>query len=197
MGSASNKTIVSSRIFGNMVDYFLLSVKTKDTIFTLAERLSDHCNCRFAMMPSMRVAESAECPMRPEFRMLYAQYESTGLEDSFAMDPVDRLNIVLFQNKAISFDKSKSALAETDHNGAFPFIDEGCDCYAFSPHGVNVGKCTPADFADYYILRVSWGADIDLTYKETDLNSILRFKLIINIRINNTVFFIFNLSTDY
>ena len=155
MGSASNKTIVSSRIFGNMVDYFLLSVKTKDTIFTLAERLSDHCNCRFAMMHSMRVAESAECPMRPEFRMLYAQYESTGLEDSFAMDPVDRLNIVLFQNKAISFDKSKSALAETDHNGAFPFIDEGCDCYAFSPHGVNVGKCTPADFADYYILVFS------------------------------------------
>ena len=152
MGGTSNKTIVSSRLFGNMVDYFLFSVKTKDTIFTLAERVSDHCNCRFAMMPTMKVDESAECPMRPEFRMLFAQYEPTGLEDCFVVDPVDRLNIVLFQNMAISFDKSRSALAETDHNGAFPFIDEGCDCYAFSPQGVHVGKCTPAEFADYYLM---------------------------------------------
>ncbi|MBP5401073.1 MAG: hypothetical protein J6Y35_05525 [Bacteroidales bacterium] len=155
MGGTSNKTIVSSRIFGNMVDYFLFSVKTKDTLFTLAERLSDHCNCRFSMMPPMRVAESEECPMRPEFQMLYAQYEATGLEDCFVMDPVDRLNIVLFQNRAISFDKSKSALAETDYNGVFPFIDEGCDCFAFSPQGVCIGKCTPADFADYYLMVFS------------------------------------------
>ena len=152
MGSSAKKTIVTSRIFGNMVDYFLFSVKTKDSLFTLAERLSDHCNCRFAMMPTMRVAESEECPMRPEFRMLYAQYEATGLEDSFVMDPVDRLNIVLFQNRAVSFDKSKSALAETDYNGVFPFIDDGCDCFAFSPQGVYVGRCTPADFADYYLM---------------------------------------------
>lgn len=152
MGNNASKTIVSSRVFGNKVDYFLFSVKTKDTLFTLTDRLSDHCNCRFAMMPTMRVAESEECPMRPEFRMLYAQYAATDIEDCFVMDPVDRLNIVLFQNQAVSFDKSKSALAETDHNGAFSFIDDGCDCFAFSPQGVCVGKCTPADFADFYIM---------------------------------------------
>jgi hypothetical protein len=152
MGNNASKTIVSSRVFGNKVDYFLFSVKTKDSLFTLADRLSDHCNCRFAMMPTMRVAESEECPMRPEFRMMYAQYAATDIEDCFVMDPVDRLNIVLFQNKAVSFDKSKSALAETDHNGAFPFIDDGCDCFAFSPQGVCVGKCTPADFANFYIM---------------------------------------------
>lgn len=151
MGNNAGKTIVSSRIFGNKVDYFLFSIKTSDSLFTLAEHLSDHCNCRFAMMPTMRVAESEECPMRPEFRMMYAQYASTDIEDCFVMDPVDRLNIVLFQNQAVSFDKSKSALAETDHNGAFPFIDD-CDCFAFSPQGVCVGRCTPADFADFYIM---------------------------------------------
>lgn len=151
MGNNAGKTIVSSRIFGNKVDYFLFSIKTSDSLFTLAEHLSDHCNCRFAMMPTMRVAESEECPMRPEFRMMYAQYAATDIEDCFVMDPVDRLNIVLFQNQAVSFDKSKSALAETDHNGAFPFIDD-CDCFAFSPQGVCVGRCTPADFADFYIM---------------------------------------------
>lgn len=151
MGNSVNKTIVSSRIFGNKVDYFLLSVRTKDTLYTLAERLSDRCNCRFAMMPPLRVAESEECPMQPVFQMVYAQYAASDFEDYFVMDPVDRLNIVLFQNRAISFDKSKSPLAEADHNGAFSFIDD-CDCHAFSPQGVCVGKCTPADFAEFYIM---------------------------------------------
>lgn len=152
MGKVVEKTSTSSQYFGNKVDYFLFSAKAKCSIFDIAYRLAEHCHCRFSMLPTMKIAESKKCPMSPVFRLMHAQFDSQKPEESFVEDPVDKLNIILFQNKAISFDKSKSVLALTDHNGAFPFIDEGCECHAFSPQGVRIGKCTTAEFADYYIM---------------------------------------------
>ena len=152
MGIDNARPTSPDSFFGNKVDYFLFSAKSKESIFDFAYMLSDWCNCCFSLMPTMKVAESKQCPMSPEFRLMHAQYEANGPESCYTADPVDRLNIIIFQNKAVSFDKSQSALAKTDHRGAFAFIDEGCDCHAFSPQGVRIGKCTPAEFAEFYLL---------------------------------------------
>ena len=84
--------------------------------------------------------------------MVYAQYDTPMDDGTFAQDPVDRINFVIFQNRAINFDKAKSGLSRESYNGAFPFIDDDCFCHAFSPDGVKIHKCAPTDFADYYLM---------------------------------------------
>lgn len=155
MGKKNEKTSSIGNTFGNDVDYFLFSTRTKVSIFTLAEQLAGYCGCRFNLMPLLKIPESKVCSMLPEFRMLYAQYDTPMADGTFAQDPVDRINFVIFQNKAVSFDKSRSELAKEDYNGAFPFIDDDCYCHAFSPDGVKIHKCVPTDFADYYLLIFS------------------------------------------
>lgn len=152
MGKQKRKTSTIANTFGNDVDYFLFSTRTKDSIFTLADMLADYCGCHFNLMPLLKIPESELCRMLPEFRMMYAQYAPPVTDSTFAQDPVDRINIILFQNRAVRFDKQRSGLAKEDYNGAFPFIDDDCFCHAFSPDGVKIHKCAPTDFADYYIL---------------------------------------------
>ena len=152
MGKRSGTNSNTVNTFGNDVDYFLFSARAKMSIFTLAGLLADHCGCRFHLMPLLTIPKSNLCPMLPEFQMMYAQYESPITESTFVQDPVDCINLVIFQNRAVRFDKSKSGLALEDHNGAFPFIDDDCFCHAFSPEGVKIHKCAPTDFADYYLL---------------------------------------------
>ena len=153
MAKKSVRTSKISNSFGNDVDYFLFSTRSKESIFSLAGQLAEYCGCRFNLLPLLKIPESPVCKMLPEFRMMYAQYEPP-VEDSntFAKDPVDYINIVLFQNRAVHFDKVKSGLSKEDYNGAFPFIDDDCFCHAFSPEGVKIHKCASADFADYYLL---------------------------------------------
>ena len=152
MGKKSGKKITIVNTFGNDVDYFLFSTRTKVSIFTLAEQLADHCGCHFNLMPVLRIPDSDVCHMLPEFRMMYAQYKTPMADGTFAQDPVDHINFIIFQNQAIYFDKSKSGLAREDYNGAFPFIDDDCFCHAFSSEGVKIHKCASADFADYYLM---------------------------------------------
>lgn len=152
MGKKNGKSSNIDNTFGNDVDYFLFSTRTKASIFTLAEQLSDYCGCRFSLMPVLRIPDSDVCHMLPEFRMMYAQFEPPVNDGTFAQDPVDRINLIIFQNCAVHFDKSRSELAREDHNGAFPFIDEDCFCHAFSPDGVKIHKCAPTDFADFFLM---------------------------------------------
>lgn len=152
MGKKSGKTNTIVNAFGNDVEYFLFSTRAKVTIFTLAELLAEHCGCHFNSMPVLKIPDCDMCHMLPEFRMMYAQYAPPVTDTTFAQDPVDRINFIIFQNKAIHFDKSRSGLAREDYNGAFPFIDDDCFCHAFSPDGVKIHKCAPTDFADYYLL---------------------------------------------
>ena len=152
MGKKSGKTNTTVNAFGNDVDYFLFSTRTKDSIFTLAEQLADYCGCHFNLMPTLKIPDCDMCHMLPEFRMMYAQYAPPVADTTFAQDPVDRINFIIFQNQAINFDKSKSGLAREDYNGAFPFIDDDCYCHAFSHEGVRIHKCAPTDFADFFLL---------------------------------------------
>ena len=152
MGKKSGKTNTTVNAFGNDVDYFLFSTRAKDTIFTLAEQLAEYCGCRFNLMPLLRIPDSDVCHMLPEFRMMYAQYATPMADGTFAQDPVDRINFLIFQNRAVNFDKSRSGLAREDYNGAFPFIDDECYCHAFSYEGVRIHKCVPSDFAEYYLM---------------------------------------------
>lgn len=155
MAKKRGKPSKSNNLFGSDVDYFLFSTRTKADIFPFAEQLAAHCSCHFNMMPLLKIPESKICKMLPEFRMMYAQYEPPVSGNTFARDPVDCINMVIFQNKAVRFDKAKSGLSKEDYNGAFPFIDEDCFCHAFSPDGVKIHKCEPTDFADYYLLLFS------------------------------------------
>lgn len=152
MGKQGAKITTLGSSFGNDVDYFLFSIRAKSTIFSIADYLADYCGCRFNMMPLLKIPESKVCKMLPEFRMLYAQYAPPVMDTTFAQDPVDRLNIVIFQNRAVAFDKSKSGLSRESYNGAFSFIDDECFCHAFSPDGIRIHKCASADFADYYLM---------------------------------------------
>ena len=152
MGKKSGKNSIFISTFGSDVDYFLFSARAKVTIYELAMQLSEYCGCSFNMMPLLKIPESDLCRMLPEFRMMYAQYAPPVSDSTFARDPVDYVNLVIFQNRAVNFDKSKSGLAREDYNGAFPFIDDECFCHAFSPDGVKIHKCAPTDFADYYLL---------------------------------------------
>ena len=152
MGKRSGKTTSVVNTFGNDVDYFLFSTRAKVSIFSFAAQMAEYCGCHFNMMPILTIPDSDVCHMLPEFRMMYAQYEPPVDDGTFAQDPVDRINFVIFQNRAVRFDKSKSGLAREDYNGAFPFIDDECFCHAFSPDGVKIHKCAPTDFADYFLL---------------------------------------------
>lgn len=152
MGNNSRGQYNSNASFGTSVDYFLFSLKSKDSIYRVADQLADHCNCHFSMLPIMKVEESAQCKMSPEFQLLHAQYANNNFEEGCVIDPVDRLNIILFQNKALRFNKAKSILAKTDRNGVFSFIDDGCECHAFSHQGVRIGKCTRENFAEFYLM---------------------------------------------
>ena len=152
MGKRSGKTNTNINNFGNDMDYFLFSTRTKDSIFTLAGQLADYCGCHFNLMPNLKIPDCDMCHMLPEFRMMYAQYDPPVTDSTFAQDPVDRINFVIFQNRAVHFDKLRSGLAREDYNGAFPFIDDECYCHAFSPDGVKIHKCAPTDFADYFLL---------------------------------------------
>lgn len=152
MGKHGEKVTILGNTFGNDVDYFLFSIKRKSTIFEIAGQLADYCGCRFSMMPLLKIPESKACKMLPEFRMLYAQYAPPVLDTTLAQDPVDLINVVIFQNRAVAFDKSKSGLSRESYIGAFSFIDDDCFCHAFSPDGIKINKCSPADFADYYLM---------------------------------------------
>jgi len=148
--------------FGGLVDYFLFSVRTSASLFALAGALAEHCHCRFSTMENIKITQDEQCPMEPEFRLLYAQFDVDNFIGSYACDPVDRLNILLFQNRAVTFDKTKTRLVNTDYNGTFSFIDDGCECCAFSKKGINVVQCNHDYCGDFYILvfsKKNQGAD--------------------------------------
>ena len=86
MGKKSGKTNTTVNAFGNDVDYFLFSTRTKDSIFTLAEQLADYCGCHFNLMPTLKIPDCDMCHMLPEFRMMYAQYNPPVMDTTFAQE---------------------------------------------------------------------------------------------------------------
>ena len=151
MGDKRTKNYDTDQFFGNSIDYFLFSARTLEPLFSFAGQLADHCNCHFNLMPDLRLPKSADCQTDPVFRLMYAQYDESDKEEHVAVDPVERLNILIFQNKALSFDRSKSRRDNSNTLLLFPELDTDCDFFAFSHRGLQIFKQKVRDFAEYYV----------------------------------------------
>lgn len=139
---------VEERKFGSLVDYFLFGLRSARDFSAVATQLGNFCHCTMTMLHSFSLSKEK---LQARFPMAFAQFDFRGLPNPMSEMSVDKLNMVLFQNRTMNFDKSKSSKSKKGSNGTMDFVDDVLGCYAVNNRGVYLRRSKLHD-VDYFVM---------------------------------------------
>lgn len=134
--------------FGEFVDYYLFALKSPKTFTQIAVSLGEMCNCTFTLMNDFI---SPNDPMQARFKMAYSQFGSPHATFNCFDTDIEKVNVVLFQNRTTNFDVSKGPSELADTAGMFPFFNEGLTCYALNSSGLCINHAKGFNDFDYFV----------------------------------------------
>ena len=161
--STKGKEVVVKREFGRFVDYFLFGLQSDSSFLPIATQLGVFFHCTLTMLKKFSTTIG---DYNAQFPLAFTQFNFHKELNSPEDLSVDRLNLLLFQNKTTEFDKSKSPIAQKGNGKTFDFVDDTLGCYAVNSRGIYLRRSKIRD-VDYFVMGY--------TKKGKDISPFLNF----------------------